>query len=387
MRKIVRRTGIVEIRWDSPVRTISLGRREHLADTWIAHLRSILERTEKGHPLTADTENWLISLSRRDYQKLERHGLVPPKEDLDAERLFGLCDAWLGSRTVKPSSIEVYRKTIRNLQIHFSNNPYVARITPRAADGFWDYLLKRGGLRGATALALTTATKRMCTARDIGTHAVKLGLVTKNPFAKQRHWQFEDTDERRKVEVKRDWIMRILDVCPDLEFRAILCCARFAGMRVPSEVFALRWSDVIWDRKRIMLDAPKTGLRPVPLFPELQKSLSELYESLPDGASQWVVAQHRDKTGTALRNKLEMYCKYAGIVPWPRLWHNQRATVSSELFARRDPHVVCEWLGYSPRVAVKHYTRAREADYEAETKPTPPPKKHTPRTNTKRGVR
>ena len=57
-----------------------------------------------------------------------------------------------------------------------------------------------------------------------------------------------------------------------------------------------------------------------------------------------------------LLKKLEMK-------PWPKLWQNMRASCETDLkeqFPGRD-HVVCYWLGNSPKTAARHYDRIHEA--------------------------
>ena len=41
--------------------------------------------------------------------------------------------------------------------------------------------------------------------------------------------------------------------------------------------------------------------------------------------------------------------------PWPRLWHNLRASRQTELADQFPAHVVCQWLGNSEDVAREHY--------------------------------
>lgn len=372
-KKIERGSGIVEVRWGrKPQRGFSLGKRRSPDEIslWLHHTWHLLEAKRIDIPVSPETTDWLKTLSDRDHKKLEKHGLIGRRQDPGHDRLFGLCELWLSNRDVEPSSAEVYGRTIQNLQICFPHDPYVARMSRDDGNTFWVYLNERGSLRTGGPLADTTATKRICTAREILSLGMKLRLVDENPFAKQRSWKFAETTEQNKVEVRREWISAVLEICPDPEFRLIICLARYAGMRIPSEPLVLKWSDVLWDRNRLMLDQAKTKPRVMPLFPEVRQALEELFESLPDGASDDIIVNYRGITGTAWRNRLERLLRQAGILQWPRLWHNMRATCESELFAKHPPHVVCEWLGNSVRVAVKNYTRAMDADFDSASSPT-----------------
>lgn len=68
---------------------------------------------------------------------------------------------------------------------------------------------------------------------------------------------------------------KVLEACPSLEWRLIFALARFGGLRCPSEVLALRWGDILWDKERFIVHSAKTEhhegheTRVVPLFPEL----------------------------------------------------------------------------------------------------------------------
>ncbi len=63
---------------------------------------------------------------------------------------------------------------------------------------------------------------------------------------------------------------------------------------------------------------------------------------------------------------MEKIVKRAGLTPWPKLFHNLRASRQTELTQQGfAEHVVCEWLGNSQAVAREHYLRVTEADFEA----------------------
>jgi len=67
---------------------------------------------------------------------------------------------------------------------------------------------------------------------------------------------------------------------------------------------------------------------------------------------------------TALRQLLVRAIVRAGVEPWPRPWHNMRATRQIELADRFPGHVVCKWLGNNETTAIKHYLRVREDHFE-----------------------
>ena len=54
--------------------------------------------------------------------------------------------------------------------------------------------------------------------------------------------------------------------------------------------------------------------------------------------------------------------KRAGHLPWPKLFHNLRASRESELMREFDLATVCKWIGNSPEVAARHYAVSCDLD-------------------------
>ncbi len=123
-----------------------------------------------------------------------------------------------------------------------------------------------------------------------------------------------------------------------------------------------------WERNRIRVPSPKTehhaggDCRYIPLFPELQLHLREVFEAAEPG-EEWVITRYRMGTMN-LRTELGRIVKKAGVMQWPRLWQNLRATRETELAERYPIHVVCAWIGNSRAVAQSHYLQVTEEHFE-----------------------
>lgn len=61
------------------------------------------------------------------------------------------------------------------------------------------------------------------------------------------------------------------------------------------------------------------------------------------------------------------------MTPWPRLFHNLRASRQTELAERFPAHVVCDWPGNSETITRKHYFQTTEEHFaralQGEAKP------------------
>ena len=67
------------------------------------------------------------------------------------------------------------------------------------------------------------------------------------------------------------------------------------------------------------------------------------------------ISSARRRTATNLRTNLSKIVRRAGITPWPKLFHNLRATLQTEFTLLHPLHVVCNWLGNNAKLAEAHY--------------------------------
>jgi len=73
-----------------------------------------------------------------------------------------------------------------------------------------------------------------------------------------------------------------------------------------------------------------------------------------------------------LRTEMTRLLRLAGVSGWPRLFHSVelqegRASRQSELQREFPLHVVCSWLGNSPRIAQQSYLLVTEDDFAKAT--------------------
>ena len=75
------------------------------------------------------------------------------------------------------------------------------------------------------------------------------------------------------------------------------------------------------------------------------------------GPSGWMNAN--------LRTTFEKIIRRAGLQPWPRLFHNLRASRETELVENYPIQVVTSWLGNTPSVAMRHYLMTTDEHFAA----------------------
>jgi integrase len=353
---------------NAPKRIIRLGRVSMAsAEKVKAKVEAIIADKMVNRPHDVELSGWLSGLDEDMLGRLKTVGLAEG---------VGLAQVALGeilirifaAMSVKPGTRLAYGHTRKNLEEFFGKARLMRDIKPADADNWRAWLTEHEKLSPATV------SRRIIAARSMWKKAIRWKMAGENPFAGITAGH--QCNESRKVFVSRDVIDKVIAEAPDTEWKVLIALSRYGGLRCPSEHYALRWGDIDWHRGRIRVPCPKLehreghAFRTVPLFPELRDYLMSLYEESPEG-TEFVISKYRGGP-LNLRTQFERIIKHAGITPWPKLWHNLRASRESELMREYDLATVCKWIGNSPAVAAKHYAMSVDlnADFAKAVGPT-----------------
>lgn len=307
--------------------------------------------------MDADTAKWVASIGDDLIAKLAKAGLVAPR--LSAA-LGSFIEAYIASRTDVKSRTRINMEQTRQHMINFFG-PHRAlkSITPAEADR---WLIEMKAIYAEATIARTL--KR---ARQFFTAAKRAHLVHESPFDHIKPGRMDNP--QRLFFVSRETTTKMLEFCPNAEWRAIVALCRFGGLRCPSELLALKWSHVHWKQERFLVHSSKLehcrdkGQRWVPLFPELRPFLETLQNETPNG-TLYVITKTRD-CGVNWRTQLCRIILKAGLTPWDRLFQNMRSSRETELAGKFPLHVVTAWLGNSSLIAAKHYLQVTDADFKS----------------------
>jgi integrase len=361
---------------DSERRSVRLGKvSTKAAESFRLRVEALLAAKELRQAPEAELAAWVRELPDRMHDRLARVGLVEPRSAAAVVTLAELLARFDAAASVKASTKAAYKQTTDSLRTHLGETTPVASITPAHADT-WRKAIGEpvtvkadDGTERTKRLAPATIAKRVHVARAIFKRAERWGLIASNPFAELRAGSQSNPD--RAFYVDAESIRAILAACPDNQWRAIVALSRFAGLRCPSEVVALRWGDVNWERGRLTVRSPKTAgheghaVRVVPIAPELRPILQDLFDHAEPG-TEAVVPRLRDAR-INLRTTFGKIIARAGVKPWPRMFHNLRASCATDWVERFPNHVVAGWLGHSPLIAAQHYLQTRDAHFELAT--------------------
>lgn len=310
-----------------------------------------------------ETARWVAGLDDVAHEKLAAVGLIPKRQSHAAEMLGQFVADYLATRTdIKPSTRRHLQQASDNLIAFFTATKPLRDVTAGDADEFRRHLLQRLG---------DNTTRRMCgRAKQLFRAALRKRLIAENPFGDMKGCTVQP-NRARDYFVTRQKADEIVDACPDAQWRLLFALSRFGGLRCPSEHLGLKWGNVDWERNRILVHSPKTEHHPggesrlVPLFPELRPYLEEVFDAAEPG-TEYVITRYRPGNGSHINlgPQLKRIIRRAGLKPWPKVWHNLRATRETELAERWPKHVVCAWIGNSRLVARKHYLQVTDEHFE-----------------------
>ena len=342
---------------DGKRRSIRLGKvNKRQAEAVKVKVEDLAASAITNHPAGDETSRWVATLDDELRDKLAAVGLLEPTARVT---LKAFIDDYIQGRTdIKVRTRLVMQHTRRNMVDFFGPGKPIRDITPGDADDWRLHLLRQG-------LADNTARRRCGIAKQFFKAAVRKRLIIENPFldlpasvlANNARFHFISREDAQKV----------LDACPDAQWRLLFALSRYGGLRCPSELLGLRWVDVDWARNRVTVRSPKTEhhhgheSRQVPLFPELLPYLQEAFDQAKPGA-EFIITRYRDSNSN-LRTQLNRIIQKAGLTPWPKLFQNLRSTRETELAESFPMHVVCSWIGNSQPVAAKHYLQVTDEHF------------------------
>lgn len=358
---------------ESKQKSLRLGRcTKRTAQNALTGFERVLESRRTGSTIHPDGVRWLESIDDRLHARVARLGLVEPRVNAESVTLADLLNRFDAASAVKASTRAAYKQTIDSLRALLGADTPLASITPSHADSWRKSIAEPVKIKGDDGkerikrLAPATVAKRVHVARAIFKRAVRWGLISSSPFADLRAGSQSNPD--RAFYVSNETVRSILEACPDDQWRAIIALSRLAGLRCPSEIVALRWGDVNWERGRLTVRSPKTArheghaVRVVPIAPELRPLLQDLFDRAEVG-EEAVVPRLGDPRMN-LRTTFGKIIARAGLKPWPRLFHNMRASCATDWVERFPNHVVAGWLGHSPMIAAQHYLQVRDAHFD-----------------------
>ena len=349
---------------------IRLGRvRKKQAECCKTHIVELLSNRKNGSCIPPATQQWLAEIPESFRDRLEKLNLVRKRDTGKKYTVKDWTESYIKMREndkrTKPDTIRKLENVANRLSVFFRTEK-LDEISVFDAKAFRTYL------SGTVGLSENTVRKHIAISRQFFNAAIDKKIITENPFKGQP--VTVRPNEARFFFITPEMARNVLDACPDTEWRLIFGLARFGGLRCPSEVLRLKWEDIDFANDQFTVHASKTehhsnsGIRTVPIFPELKPLFQDAFEQARDG-DVYCITRYRDKS-VNLRTQMNKIIKRAGLKAWPKTFQNLRSTRETELFKLTSGNVkaVCQWIGNSPETAMKHYAQVTDADMKEAAK-------------------
>ncbi len=358
---------------DGQRKTLYLGKTPvKQAQAILAHVERLVACGIDGSAPPEATAHWLAACSVELRSKLAALGLAPEavtKEIVTVGGLVARYQARPAWKNLKPGTQLSSARAFRLLCQHIDAETPIGKITAADAIDFHGALALPKS-QGGMGQAISTANVIASIVASVFAYAVDDELLVRNPFRKLPR----GTRRGNNAMVSLADSLKVMKALRTTEDKLVFGLARWGGLRTISEQRGMVWSDVDWERGRLLVRSPKTErhagreTRWVPLFPEIVTLLEARFDEAEPGDHVLPTYYKADKS--KVTTMLASAIKRAGVEKWPRLWHSLRATRQSELAELYPAHVVSKWLGNSEKIAERHYLMVSDEHFARATQNT-----------------
>lgn len=322
---------------------------EEAAQTICHHVTQLESSLAAESPIPAETQAWLSKIDESLHVRLAKLGLCRSYQDITVEAAIGDHLA-LTRRDMTEQTVRTHRGHLKGFRKFLGKDMPMSEVTEEHARAFRDWL-------DNGPLTQSTKSRRIGQVKSLFQDAVEAGQIRDNPFAWfcGKKCQYEE-----KPYIDADRVEHLIQYAPTPEWRMVLALARYGGLRIPSEIRKLKWSDIDWDRKRFLVHSPKTKNHPkgdkryVPLFREVAGHLGPYRQD--SGHVLGYLAKYKG-FGTPLVN----WSRNLDIEIWPSPFGSQRASRITDLLKKgKQVQDVAKWMGNSPKIIWQHYALAND---------------------------
>ena len=296
---------------------------------------------------------WMRDLRGPLRDKLVKHGLLAPQQNTAlGEYTQSVIDKFAGKQRTRAQLVLARNELVKE----FGQKRDMLTVLPSEAENYSNSLIK-------AKKSKNTALRLIGRSGQFFRRLVNDRVLDRDPFSGIKCSVRANHD--RDFFVTQEMSDKVIAACNSTKWRLIFAMARYGGVRVPSELATMLWTDIQWDNSLILVRSPKTAENPngesryAPLWHELEVELRRAFEDAPEGSTHvFPDVRENSNLGTTMHKIIER----AGLVPWEKTFQNLRSTRETELIAQgHELHVVCGWLGNSATVAAKHYLQAHKS--------------------------
>ena len=343
--------------------TLSLGKMpKKAAELCLSMVEQIAAANAAGQSLTTEVAAWTASIGDELHAKLVNGGLLRQRQ----RRTLGTFVAdYIAERSDwKERTLATFSTSKKMMLDFFGADTSIEKITADDAVAF------RIGLQ--TKYSEATISKIVKHCRQVFNLARRRKLIADSPFETVKSGSQKNPARRHFVTMGE--YQKLLDGCTNAKQRLIIALARIGGLRCPSELCGLRWSEIHWQEKWFWIHSSKTehhegkDKRQFPLFPELERRFQELYDTLPEGCDDLIFPEESAippviSPKKSLASWIQKVANRGGVDLWQKPFQNCRSSRDTELRKMFPEYLVNRWIGHTQQVAEDHYIQNLKNDF------------------------
>lgn len=361
-----KRTGRVFFRVGGCKQVVNLGKQvnKKQKQSFLTHLNRLIGAKMSGTKADKSDVEWLASLPDAVHSQLYEKGLCDAriKPVVFADYLDNYFKNRASITQAAVSTTERWRTACSHARKFFGSKT-LQQVSREDAQNFRASLLRRNGQLPNSTMSEATVRKTCSIVSGAVVEAVKRGLVSFNPFADVPKSNMASPDS--ELVVSADDVLAVIAFAEDHEDKMLLGLARFAGLRIPSEIQELCWGHLNLKDNLLEVYAKKTQRygktrRVIPVHPCLRDILNACK---PVGAADDDYVLPYLRTYSALGVRFRRLCQAAGVKQWNKCFTSLRKSFGSDMCIGRSPSDVAGWLGNTTPVFVKHYLRQQGEGY------------------------
>ena len=331
---------------DDKRRTLHLGNiRESAANKIKSRIEDLVTDAKLKNKPDAIAQQWIMEVDVSTFEKLASWGLLSTVPELiqrrreqenpdlivKRESVVDYLQWYIGNRKAdcEPSTIRKITASLNQLNDYCRD---IEGIT--AVDDITPEMAFRFQLHRLESKAEATVSADVKIAKTAFAYGVKSGRLSTNPYTKLKPGSDVNVDGRHIIPIS-DY-EKLIDACPDSDWRTIIALARLGGLRCPSELVGLKWTDVKWDIRRLRILSPKTKRkgkpeRMVPLFDRLDKALSDHWDLTGEKSEYVITQEHLRRRGVSLSERFQRIREAAGVPLFENPFRNMRLSAVNDV--------------------------------------------------------
>ncbi|MGL4593267.1 MAG: tyrosine-type recombinase/integrase [Thermoguttaceae bacterium] len=291
--------------------------------------------------------------------KLSESGLIEPTAEESVPRLKAFLQDYKAFRKDQKDGTQKHDNRLCNYLVEYFGDVRLDTIKPSDAAKMKCWLMtERSGGRGR--LEQTSANRAMTGIKAIFNHAIDCRYLKESPFSKVKGGSTENRS--RQYYVSEGEISAVIDSVSSVELKGVLAFARFAGLRIPSEIQDLRFEAFDFSTNIFCVpQSGKTGFRKVPIFEELRSNLEALKAAAGDSPFLFSRMRNCKNLGEMVKKSM----RQSRLQAWPKFFNNLRSScITDKERLGWSRSVMDAVFGNSEAIRLSHYVQPMpDADY------------------------